>query len=231
MTTPVATRDWGDLPDYLWHVAAQNGPRHSASSLKLGSLWDVEVQGQPSANADGDDLATSDDEDGVTRNLAELWIPGATVHLNVTVAGGPGVLGGWFDWNNDGDVADAGEFVNFGSLSTGTNDVAMTIPAAYTAGASVYARFRLFDPSNIPGGSLDASDYLGFAVGGEVEDYLWNLQSPELNVTKSSTTTSITAVGQVVPYTFVVTNVGNQILTGSHGHRPELHVGDQRAER
>ena len=214
VTTPVATRDWGDLPDSYGTSASQNGPRHSSSGLMLGSLWDVEVQGQSSLGADGDDLATSDDEDGVTRNLSQLWLPGATVHLNVTVTGGTGVLGGWFDWNNDGDVADSGEFISFGTLSAGTNSVAVTIPSAYSAGASVYARFRLAASSNFPGGSLDAGDYLGFAVGGEVEDYLWNLQSPELNVVKSSTITAIDHAGQVVPYTFVVTNVGNQILTG-----------------
>ena len=38
--------------------------------------------------------------------------------------------------------------------------------------------------------------------------------SPALNVVKSSTTTVITAAGQVVPYTFVVTNIGNVTLTG-----------------
>ncbi|MBX7251401.1 MAG: DUF11 domain-containing protein [Candidatus Promineofilum sp.] len=35
-----------------------------------------------------------------------------------------------------------------------------------------------------------------------------------LNVVKSSTTTVITAVGQIVPYTFTVTNTGNVALTG-----------------
>ncbi len=40
------------------------------------------------------------------------------------------------------------------------------------------------------------------------------VQGPALNVAKSSTTTSITAVGQVVPYTFTVTNTGNVTLTG-----------------
>ncbi len=39
-------------------------------------------------------------------------------------------------------------------------------------------------------------------------------QVPALNVAKSSTTTSITAAGQVVPYTFTVTNTGNITLTG-----------------
>ena len=38
--------------------------------------------------------------------------------------------------------------------------------------------------------------------------------SPSLNVVKSSTTTSITAAGQAVPYTFTVTNTGNITLTG-----------------
>ncbi len=38
--------------------------------------------------------------------------------------------------------------------------------------------------------------------------------APALNVAKSSSTTSITAAGQVVPYTFTVTNTGNQTLTG-----------------
>ncbi|MRS04741.1 hypothetical protein EG832_16215, partial [bacterium] len=39
-------------------------------------------------------------------------------------------------------------------------------------------------------------------------------QSPVISVTKSSTIASITAAGQVVPYTFSVTNIGNMTLTG-----------------
>ena len=117
----------------------------------------------------------------MTRNVSELWTPGATVHLNVTVAGGPGVLGGWFDWNDDGDFADADEFVNFGSL-TGPNVVEVPIPGGYTIGSPVSARFRLFDSSNLPGGSLDAGDYVGSAVGGEVEDYRWSFGPNAVNV-------------------------------------------------
>lgn len=175
VTNPVATRDWGDLPDSYGTTAAANGPRHSFNQLILGALWDVEAQGQPTANADGDDNAYLDDEDGVTLVPAEVWTPLATVHLNVTVAGGSGALGGWFDWNNDGDITDAGEFVNFGALSAGTQQVALTIPSAWI-GTPLYARLRLFDPAHIPGGSLDALDYLGFAQGGEVEDYYWTFK-------------------------------------------------------
>ncbi len=39
-------------------------------------------------------------------------------------------------------------------------------------------------------------------------------QSPAINVVKSSTTTSITAANQVVPYTFTLTNAGNVTLSG-----------------
>ena len=38
-------------------------------------------------------------------------------------------------------------------------------------------------------------------------------QSPSIHVVKSSTTVSVTAAGQVVPYTFTVTNTGNVTLT------------------
>jgi len=41
----------------------------------------------------------------------------------------------------------------------------------------------------------------------------WKLK-PGINVVKKSTTEFVTDAGQVVPYTFTVTNIGNQILTG-----------------
>ena len=56
-------------------------------------------------------------------------------------------------------------------------------------------------------------------------------QTPALNVVKTSTTTSITAAGQVVPYTFTVTNTGNMTLTGVTVTRSEVHLGDQRPVR
>ena len=39
-------------------------------------------------------------------------------------------------------------------------------------------------------------------------------QSPTIQVTKGSTTTEVATAGQIVPYTFVVTNAGNISLTG-----------------
>jgi hypothetical protein len=37
----------------------------------------------------------------------------------------------------------------------------------------VHARFRIFDPNALPGGSLEFGDFQGSATGGEVEDYRW----------------------------------------------------------
>ncbi|MFA5634004.1 MAG: choice-of-anchor K domain-containing protein [Candidatus Dojkabacteria bacterium] len=54
------------------------------------------------------------------------------------------------------------------------------------------------------------------SAGEEETDYNfgnWELK-PEIKVVKASTTTSITDAGQVIPYTFTVTNTGNQTLTG-----------------
>ncbi|PKO00955.1 MAG: hypothetical protein CVU42_02225 [Chloroflexi bacterium HGW-Chloroflexi-4] len=46
-------------------------------------------------------------------------------------------------------------------------------------------------------------------------------QNPLIHVVKSSTTTSITEAGQVVPYTFTVTNIGNETLTNISVNDPK----------
>ena len=61
-------------------------------------------------------------------------------------------------------------------------------------------------------------------------------QSPSINVVKSSTTASVTAAGQVIPYTFTVTNTGNVTLTGitvsdpKCAAAPVLSAGDGNAD-
>ncbi len=162
--------DFDDLPD-SYNTTLSGGAYHTNSgdsgTLRLGTGIDLEPNGLPGTTADGDSF-----DDGVTRDMADSWIPGATVQLNITVSGGDGVVGGWFDWNNDGEFT-ADEFVNYGTLSAGTHTVNVTIPAGYTTGQDVYARFRVFEPANVSGGTLTADDYNGGATGGEVEGYLW----------------------------------------------------------
>ena len=77
VTTPVATRDWGDLPDTYGTSAAAGGPRHSSSGLKLGSNWDIEAQGNPTGDAKGDDTTLApDDEDGIAPvSPSDQWAP------------------------------------------------------------------------------------------------------------------------------------------------------------
>ncbi|MEZ4643815.1 MAG: GEVED domain-containing protein [Chloroflexota bacterium] len=162
----VAT-DFDDLPN-SYNTNLSGGAYHVVTStLHLGPDVDLEPNGAPGTEADQDGF-----DDGVARDMTDHWTPGVTVQIAITVTGGTGVVGGWFDWDNDG-MFGAGEFVNFGTRAAGSYNVDVTIPGSYTTGQTVYARFRVFEPANIPGGSLTADDYNGGADGGEVEGYRW----------------------------------------------------------
>ena len=130
-------------------------------------LWDVEAGGQPSLNADGDDLATSDDEDGVSS--VGSWYPAGNGQVSVNVNSSTGSctgckLGFWFDWNVNGNFADAGETYLM-NVVNGDQTLTFAIPAGAST-TNVYARFRLY-----------AADYtgsylpVGLVTNGEVEDY------------------------------------------------------------
>ena len=139
------------------------------TSTYLGAAApDADSANQPTANADGDDLDGTDDEDGVT---FPTLTQGQTANITVTVAGAGGYLQGWIDWNGDGDFADAGEQVatnlqdnqaGDSNATTGTIEVSVTVPAdAITH--QTYARFRWSTTQNL--------DSTTAANGGEVEDY------------------------------------------------------------
>jgi hypothetical protein len=173
--------DFGDAPDSLAApgyptLLANNGAQHIIGPLYLGAGVDAELDGQPDAAATGDDLALTDDEDGVFFPTALIANAPTTIQV---VSSGPGFLQGWFDFNRDGDWADPGEqpIVNW-PVAIGTNLVNFFVPNA-VAGKS-YARFRL---STMPG-----LGYTNQAPDGEVEDYQvtfyplkWN-HSPELGM-------------------------------------------------
>ncbi len=171
--TFVATRDWGDLPDSYGTTRAANGPRHSPSALKLGALWDDDVQGRPSAAID-DDSTNLDDEDGI---VAQPFTNATTGNFQVTVTGGPGCLNAWMDFTNGATVGGDGDFgdtltyseqiVVNQPVNTGTQNVSFNVPSGFlTSAGSYYARFRL---SPTPCTTTIAPT--GFVSGGEVEDY------------------------------------------------------------
>jgi hypothetical protein len=163
-----AASDFGDLPDSYSTLLASGGPYHITSTLRLGNGVSAEDDGKVSGDA------SADDDDGVRRDLADLWVADMQVNLIITVTGGTGRLGAWFDWNVDGDLDDSGEFIDFGNLTVGANQpLTLTIPGSYATTTPLFVRFRLFDPTALPGGSLDAGDYVGAATNGEVEDYYW----------------------------------------------------------
>lgn len=155
-------RDFGDAQGPYPTQLADDGARHLASDVRLGSLLDVEADGQPGTGSSGDDTTGDDDEDGaVFTNLS----PGAEASVQVTVAAAAGSakLDGWIDFNGDGVWDDTTERVfDHAVVSAGVTDLPFAVPADATLGDTV-ARLRVStDGVAAPTGS---------ALDGEVEDY------------------------------------------------------------
>lgn len=167
---PVSTGelDFGDVPDNPANTAdyptllTSNGARHNViAGIYLGTLIDLEGDGQPAPAADGDDVSSSDDEDGVL--IPAVIVQGSTVNITVT-ASVNGYLDAWMDFNIDGDWADTGEqFLVNQSVVTGPNTLTLSVPLAAMTGPS-YTRFRFHTASG-------AVNYDGLVADGEVEDY------------------------------------------------------------
>ncbi len=154
--------DFGDAPDPTYPTLLVNdGARHrGGGSLWLGATLDYDDDGQPTVNADGDDLDGTDDEDGVV--FTSPANPGGVAGVEV-VASEAGLLNAWVDFNADGDWEDAGEQIFADqALATGTNSLVFAVGAGAAVGGTV-ARFR-FDSD---GGLLPT----GAASDGEVEDH------------------------------------------------------------
>ena len=158
----VPTEDFGDAPDPTYAtLLASDGARHTiVPGVHLGARVDGEIDGQPNPSAAGDDLAGSDDEDGVV--FPATLTPGNLATFEVT-ASVKGILNAWIDWNGDGDWEDADEHVFLNeSLNPGVNPLVLTVPGKAAAGKT-FARFRF--------STFRWLDYVGLAPDGEVEDY------------------------------------------------------------
>ncbi len=160
--------DWGDAPDTPYPtLSSNNGASHLVTTMgpRLGVLVDVEMEGQSSAYADGDDQLGLADEDGVL--FTTPLLPGRTACVDVTVdpAGVAGVLDGWIDFDGDGAWAAGPPEQVFSAqpLVLGLNsNLCFAVPAAALPGFT-YARFRISSQGNLPP--------TGPAADGEVEDY------------------------------------------------------------
>ncbi len=163
------SRDFGDAPDTYLTTEAVGGPAHGIlTGLTIGSVVDRELDGQPSALADGDDNNGSDDEDGI-RQLGPFGL-GATGQLEVIVnnaTGAQAYLQGFMDFDGDGTFNGPGEhFLTDRLINSGTTTEALVVSASIPANGKVGTTFARFRISQTPG--LGAG---GFAETGEVEDF------------------------------------------------------------
>ena len=160
--------DFGDAPTNYPTLFFDNGARHKVvGQLFLGMNVDEEAEGQPSVNADGDDIAgPTDDENGVT--FLNPISPGGTANLNVVVTGS-GKLDAWLDFNQNGNWDPADKIINSIPVVNGNNALSFPVPAGAPLG-NTYARFRL--------SSAGGLTPMGLADNGEVEDYLVAIQPP-----------------------------------------------------
>lgn len=187
----ITRRDFGDLPDSApgtgvgnYHtLLSDNGAAHDiVDGLHMGALVDPEGDGQPSVNADGDDLnGPIDDEDGA--NLSDLanFHLGSPANLRVTAtntAGFAAKICGFIDWNRDGDFDDQNERAEI-AVPHGSNGTVFTlafgpVPSFGPLG-NTYARLRLQRQQTpcSPQGLVDA---------GEVEDYVVTVLPGEMSL-------------------------------------------------
>ncbi len=173
--------DFGDAPDDDTHhyatLLSNDGARHVVpTEFGLGLLTDREYDGQPDANAQGDDLNDTNDEDGV--DIPNL-IPGEIATMKVivrnTIPGFNYWFKGWIDFNADGDWDDPEDelwalYPGGVTVPPGTNLMNFVVPEEAVVGPT-YARFRISTAPDL--------EYYGAMGGGEVEDYLVQVVEPE----------------------------------------------------
>ncbi|MCB2219526.1 MAG: S8 family serine peptidase [Bacteroidetes bacterium] len=153
--------DFGDAPDPTYPtLLASNGAVHQIdATIYLGAGIDPEPDGQPSAQALGDDNDGNDDEDGITFSTLS---PSGSVFINLT-ASANGFLNAWIDYNGNGSWSDPGEQIfTDQTIVPGMNGFIIPVPPNAKIGIT-YARFRY--------STLAGLSFTGPAPDGEVEDY------------------------------------------------------------
>ncbi len=190
--------DLGDAPDSFSTTIGAGGAQHAVDSaipLFLGACVDTEADGQPTVDADGDDLgignstlgtcaAANDDEDGVIFTDMVIACNTADISVNASQAG---ILNAWIDFNGDGDFDDTDQIANNLAVVAGANTVTANVPCDAVPQANSYARFRVSEA----GGDGPA----GTAMTGEVEDYSVVIKGLDLGDAPDTYLTTMASVG------------------------------------
>ena len=161
--------DYGDAPDEPYRtLSAHHGAVHRIDGVTyLGHSVDGELDGQPTAHADGDDLLDgNDDEDGVI--FLTPMIPGSfarvRVHANVD-----GFLNAWVDFDGDGHWAPGEQIFSAEPVAAGPNVLGFVVPTSAVTGQT-FSRWRFTREELVlgPDGTGTPDGVLHY---GEVEDY------------------------------------------------------------
>ncbi|MEL7188970.1 MAG: GEVED domain-containing protein [Pseudomonadota bacterium] len=206
--------DYGDAPSLYPVLRADGGAAHRISTgAFLGSSVDAETDGQPNANATGDDSDGNDDEDGVAFGLggsAEL-IRRARNALEIT-ASSAGYVNVWVDYDQNGTWSAAEQIFTDEPVSAGTQSLEFTVPNSANLGTT-YARVR-YSTDNTGGSMGPGGDW----PNGEAEDtQLVVIGQAVLAIAKSSQSFVDTGVGDGsdfkspqndVLYSITVSNIG-----------------------
>jgi uncharacterized repeat protein (TIGR01451 family) len=166
--------DVGDAP------ISYGNPTHTITGIRMGASVDADASLLNNATATGDDVNNTDDEDGVT--LSPLLPTGETTVVPVNIQNASGFLNVWFDWNFDGDFADAGEqMITNQAVAVGTTNLNIAVPVTAVIGPT-FARFRVCTNNT----ALDNCSTPNSTVqSGEVEDYQFTV-SRKLILRKST---------------------------------------------
>jgi hypothetical protein len=163
---PVDLFDFGDAPDTYGTTLGTDGARHAlvVGGPYLGPSVDAEKDGQPLVGADGDDIHTQNDADGVV--FLSPVTPGFPAYIQVTGSAGA-CLDAWIDFGGDGVFDEPEDRIAMGfTLSGGDDMLVFDVPEDATLGLT-YARFRVSSACGL--------GPTGLAPDGEVEDYALNL--------------------------------------------------------
>lgn len=170
---PFANSDFGDAPDTFGTLLASNGPRHTASkfdatnntaALMIGTKIDLESDGIPNADANGDDNNNINDENSTTFTVLNSTATTYTVTVPVTnTTGASATLKGWIDFNKNG-IFDASEGVTATVANNATSAVLSWTGLSGLSTGDTYYRLR------IANNATSVANPTGEAFGGEVED-------------------------------------------------------------